>query len=155
MTSTTPGERPLLYLDDLTVGQRFGGGELPLDEAAITAFAADFDPQPFHLDAEAATGTLFGRLVASGWHTAAVTMRLQVEHLPIAGGLVGAAAAVEWPRPTLPGDVLRIDSEILEVRASRSRPDRGLVRIVTETSNQRGEVVQVITATIVVPRRPE
>lgn len=154
MTSTTPGERPLLYLDDLSVGQRFGGGEHALDERAITAFAAEFDPQPFHLDHDAAADTLFGRLVASGWHTAAMTMRLQVEHIPIAGGLVGAAAAVEWPRPTLPGDVLRIDAEILEVRVSRSRPDRGLVRIVTETSNQRKEVVQVVTATLVVPRRP-
>ncbi len=155
MTSTTPGERPLLYLDDLSVGQRFGGGEHALHEEAITAFAAEFDPQPFHLDHAAAAGTLFDRLVASGWHTAAVTMRLQVEHIPIAGGLVGASAAVEWPRPTLPGDVLHIDAEILEVRPSRSRPDRGLVRLVTETSNQRGEVVQVVTATIVVPRRPD
>ncbi len=155
MTSTTPGERPLLYLDDLSVGQRFGGGEHALEEEAITAFAAEFDPQPFHLDHATAVGTLFDRLVASGWHTAAVTMRLQVELIPIAGGLVGASAAVEWPRPTLPGDVLRIDAEILEVRPSRSRPDRGLVRLVTETSNQRGEVVQVVTATIVVPRRPD
>lgn len=155
MTSTTPGERPLLYLDDLSVGQRFGGGEHELEEEAITAFAAEFDPQPFHLDHATAAGTLFDRLVASGWHTAAVTMRLQVEHIPIAGGLVGASAAVEWPRPTLPGDVLRIDAEIREVRPSRSRPDRGLVRLVTETSNQRGEVVQVVTATIVVPRRPD
>ncbi len=154
MTSTTPGERPLLYLDDLTVGQRFGGGEQRLEEDAMTAFAAEFDPQPFHLDPAAAAETLFGRLVASGWQTAAVTMRMQVEHVPIAGGIVGAGVTVEWPRPTLPGDVLRIDSEILEVRPSRSRPDRGLVRIVTETSNQRGEVVQVCTATIVVPRRP-
>lgn len=148
-------QRPLLYLDDLTVGQRFGGGSVTLDEDAITAFAGAYDPQPFHLDGAAAEHTLFGRLVASGWHTAALTMRLQVEHLPIAGGLVGAAASVEWPRPTLPGDVLRIDAEILEVRPSRSRPDRGLVRVVTKTSNQRGEVVQVLTATIVVPRRPE
>ena len=155
MTRTEREGRRLLYLDDLAVGQRFGGGAVELDAETIRAFAGEFDPQPFHLDEEAAAGSLFGRLVASGWHTAAVTMRLQVEHLPIAGGLVGAAAAVEWPRPTLPGDVLRIDAEILEVRGSRSRPDRGLVRVVTETSNQRGEVVQVVTATIVVPRRPE
>ena len=154
MTSTTHEERPLLFLDDLTVGQRFAGGAEHLDEEAIRAFASQFDPQPFHLDHGEATGTLFGRLVASGWHTAAVTMRLQVEHVPIAGGLVGAAAAIEWPRPTLPGDVLRIASEILEVRPSRSRPDRGLARLVTETLNQRDEVVQVVTATIVVPRRP-
>jgi acyl dehydratase len=155
MTSTAHKERRLLYLDDLTVGQRFGGGKGVMDEASITAFAAEFDPQPFHLDAAAAAKSLFGRLVASGWHTAALTMRLQVEHIPLAGGLIGAAVAVEWPRPTLPGDVLRIDAEILEVRPSRSRPDRGLVRMVTETSNQRGEVVQVVTATLVVPRRPQ
>ncbi len=157
MASTTPHHgSPLLYLDDLSVGQTFTGpGRVVLDEAAIREFAAQFDPQPFHLDAEAATDTLFGQQVASGWHTAAVTMRLQVETLPIAGGLVGAAATVEWPRPTLPGDELRIEAEILEVRPSRSRPDRGLVRIVTETKNARDEVVQVVTATIVVPRRPD
>ena len=156
MASTTPHHgSPLLYLDDLSVGQRFANGaRVVVDEAAIRAFAAQFDPQPFHLDHEAATDTLFGQLVASGWHTAGVTMRLQVESIPIAGGLVGAAAAVEWPRPTLPGDVLRIEAEILEVRPSRSRPERGLVRIVTETKNHRDEVVQVVTATIVVPRRP-
>ena len=157
MASTTPHHgSPLLYLDDLSAGQRFtGGSRVVVDEAAIRAFAAQFDPQPFHLDPEAATGTIFGQLVASGWHTAGVTMRLQVETIPIAGGLVGAGASVEWPRPTLPGDVLRIEAEILEVRRSRSRPDRGLVRIVTETKNDRDEVVQVVTATIVVPRRPD
>ena len=156
MTSTTPRpESPLLYLDDLSVGQRFAGGSLTLDEESIREFASRFDPQPFHLDGGgAAADSLFGRMVASGWHTAAATMRLQVETLPIAGGLVGVAAAIEWPRPTLPGDVLRIEVEILEVRPSRSRPDRGLVRTVTETRNGRDEVVQVVTATIVVPRRP-
>lgn len=155
MTSTTPHrESPLLYLDDLSVGQRFSGGTRTLDEESIREFAPQFDPQPFHLDHEAAGETLFGQLVASGWHTAGVTMRLQVENVPIAGGIVGASAAVEWPRPTLPGDVLSIEVEILEVRPSRSRPDRGLVRMVTETKNQRDEVVQVVTATIVVPRRP-
>ena len=156
MTSTTPPHgSPLLYLDDLSVGQRFSGGARTLDEESIREFASQYDPQPFHLDPEAAAETLFGQLVASGWHTAGVTMRLQVETVPIAGGLVGASAAIDWPRPTLPGDVLRIEVEILEVRPSRSRPDRGLVRMVTETKNQRDEVVQVVTATIVVPRRPD
>ena len=113
-----------------------------------------FDPQPFHLDGDAAKETLFGRLVASGWHTAGVTMRLHVEALPIAGGIVGASAAVEWPQPTLPGDVLRVEIEILEVRPSRSRPDRGPGADGERDQEPRDEVVQVVTSTIVVPRRP-
>jgi acyl dehydratase len=150
------GQGGLLYLDDIEVGQRFAGsGTLLVDEASIKAFAADFDPQPFHLDDAAARTTLFGGLAASGWHTAALTMRLLVGGgLPIAGGIVGAGGEVAWPRPTRPGDVLRVDSEIIEIKPSRSRPDRGMVTVRTETSNQRGEVVQTLVAKLVVPRRP-
>ena len=104
-----------LYLEDLQVGQRFVSGTHRIDEEQIRAFAEQFDPQPFHLDAEAAQGTLFGGLVASGWHTAAVTMRLLVESgLPIAGGIIGAGAEITWPGPTRPGDTLHVESEVVE-----------------------------------------
>jgi acyl dehydratase len=150
------GERPRLFLEDLRVGQRFVSGTHRIDEDAIRAFAAEYDPQPFHLDAEAAKATLFEGLMASGWHTAAVTMRLLVGGgLPIAGGVVGAGAEITWPRPVRPGAVLRVESEILELRPSRSRPERGVAKVRSETRNQHGEVVQVLVATLVVPRRAE
>jgi acyl dehydratase len=143
------------YFDDLQVGQRFISRSHALDEAQIRAFAAQFDPQPFHLDAEAAKDTLFAGLAASGWHTAAITMRLLVEGgAPIAGGVIGGSCEISWPQPTRPGDVLQVESEILEVRPSRSRPERGMVIMRSETRNQRGDVLQVLTAKIVVPRRP-
>ena len=143
-----------LYLDDLHVGQRFTSATHIVDAAEITAFARQFDPQPFHLDDDAARGTLFAGLAASGWHTAAITMRLQVDGgLPIAGGIVGAGGEISWPRPTRPGDILRVVSEIEEIVPSRSRPDRGTVRVRSETRNQRDEVVQVLIAKLVVPRR--
>jgi acyl dehydratase len=144
-----------LYLDDIEVGARFSTGTHLLDEAQITAFARQFDPQPFHLDDGAARQTMFGGLAASGWHTAAISMRLLVEGgIPIAGGIIGGGGEIAWPRPTRPGDVLRVESEILEVTPSRSRPDRGMVLIRNETRNQRDEVVQSFTAKLVVPRRP-
>lgn len=142
-----------LYLDDLQVGQRFVSDVHALDEAQVIAFASQFDPQPFHLDDAAAKDTLFGGLAASGWHTAAITMRLMVRGgVPIAGGLVGAGGEVSWPQPTRPDDVLRVESEVLEITPSRSRPDRGMVKVRSETRNQRGEVVQVLVAKLVVPR---
>jgi acyl dehydratase len=146
----------LLYLDDLQVGQRFSSGSHAMDEAQIKAFAAQFDPQPFHLDAEAAKGTLFGGLAASGWHTAAITMRLLVDGgAPIAGGIIGGGGEIAWPKPTRPSDVLHVESEVLEIIPSRSRPDRGKVVFRNETRNQHGDVVQVMTVGLVVPRRPE
>jgi acyl dehydratase len=142
-----------LCLEDLQVGQRFVSGTHRIDEGQIRAFAEQFDPQPFHLDAEAAKATLFGGLVASGWHTAAITMRLLVESgLPIAGGIIGAGGEITWPNPTRPGDVLEVESEVLELRPSRSHPDRGIATVRSETRNQRGEVVQVLVAKLVVPR---
>jgi acyl dehydratase len=145
-----------LYLNDVQVGQRFTSEAHAVDEAQIKAFAVQFDPQPFHLDDEAAKGTLFAGLAASGWHTAAITMRLLVDGgLPIAGGIVGAGGEISWPRPTRPGDILHVESEVLEVTPSRSRPDRGMVTVRSETLNQRGEVVQILTAKLVVPRRSE
>jgi acyl dehydratase len=141
------------FFDDLRVGQRFTSGKHEIDAKQITAFAKEFDPQPFHLDVEAAKDAFFGELVASGWHTAAVTMRLLVEGgAPLAGGLIGAGAEITWPSPARPGDVLQVESEIMELRPSRSRPDRGIVTIRAETRNERGEVVQVLIAKLVVPR---
>ena len=126
-----------------------------MDEAQIKAFAGQFDPQPFHLDDATAKDTLFAGLAASGWHTAAITMRLLVDGgAPIAGGVVGAGGEIAWPKPTRPGDILQVKSEILDVTPSRSRPDRGMVTIRSETFNQRGEIVQTLTAKLVVPRRP-
>jgi acyl dehydratase len=149
-----PRRKESLFFDDLHVGQRFASGSHRIDAEQIKAFALQFDPQPFHLDAEAAKETLFQGLVASGWHTAVVTMRLLVESgLPIAGGLIGAGAELSWPNPTRPGDVLHVESEVLELRPSRSRQDRGMATIRNETRNQHGDVVQVLIAKLVVPRR--
>jgi len=143
-----------LYLDDLSPGQRFTSASLAIDAEAIKAFARQFDPQPFHLDEEAAAASLFGGLAASGWHTAALTMRpLTDGGAPIAGGVIGAGGEIAWPRPTRPGDVLTVFSEVIEVKPSKSRPDRGMVTLRSETRNQRGEAVQVLTARLVVPRR--
>jgi acyl dehydratase len=142
-----------LYLDDLVVGQRFTSGTHAIDEAQIKAFARQFDPQPFHLDGEAAADSLFGRLVASGWHTAAITMRLLTESVPIDNGVIGAGGDIAWPRPTLPGDILSVTSVIEEITPSRSRPDRGIVRMRSETRNQRDEIVQVLNSRLVVLRR--
>ena len=144
-----------LYLEDLHVGQRFSSGTHALDEDQVIAFASQFDPQPFHLDAAAAGAMFFGGLVASGWHTAAITMRLLVlGGVPIARGLIGVGAELSWPRPTRPGDVLRVESEVVEISPSRTRPDRGMVKVRSETRNQRDEVVQVLEARMMVPRRP-
>jgi len=145
----------LLYLEDLHVGQRFSSAVHALDEHQIKAFASAFDPQPFHLDDALARSSLFGGLAASGWHTAALTMRLLVDGgVPIAGGLIGAGAEIAWPNPARPGDMLRVESEVLSVTPSRSRPDRGTVAVRSETLNQRDEAVQTLIAKLIVPRRP-
>ncbi|KRC20714.1 MaoC family dehydratase [Acidovorax sp. Root217] len=154
MTDTIAATQPL-YLEDMTVGRRFTSGEHAMDAEQIVSFARQFDPQPFHLDDAAAKGTLFGGLAASGWHTAAITMRLQVTTgLPVAGGIIGASGDVAWPRPTRPTDVLHVVSEVMETNPSRSKPDRGMVTVRSETLNQHGDVLQVSTVRIVVPRRP-
>ncbi len=144
----------VFHLEDLRVGQRFRSGTHALDEAQIKSFARQFDPQPFHVDDDQARDTLFGGLAASGWHTAAITMRLMVGGVPLAGGIIGAGGEINWPKPTRPGDVLHVESEIVEITPSRSRPDRGTVTVRSETLNQRGETVQVLTAKLIVPRRP-
>jgi acyl dehydratase len=145
-----------LYYEDLAVGQTFGTGTFMVETDMIKAFAAEFDPQLFHLDQDAARASLFGGLVASGWHTAAVTMRLLVAgELQIAGGLIGLGAEeLRWPRPVRPGDVLRVESEVLGLRTSKSHPGRGLVRVRNTTLNQDSEPVIVMIVTMIVPRRP-
>jgi acyl dehydratase len=144
------------YLEDFVVGQTFGSGRLRIDKEQIKTFAAEFDPQSFHLDDEAARESIFRGLAASGWHTAAITMRLLVESgLKPAGGIVGTGFdEFKWPRPVRPGDELHVEIEVLEVRSSKSRPDQGLIKVRTTTLNQNGEAVQVSVGNLLVPRRP-
>lgn len=147
---------PFLYLEDLEPGQRFSGTtRIRIEDGRIKSFASEFDPQPFHLDDADAAASIFRGLAASGWHTAAVTMRLLVDsEFKPAGGIVGAGIdELRWPRPVRPGDELRVESEVLAVRPSQSRPEQGLVKVRTSTFNQDGEVVQTSVSNLVVPRR--
>lgn len=144
-----------LYLEDFAVGQRFISATHAIDADQIKAFAAQFDPQPFHTDEAAAEESFFHGLAASGWHTASITMSLLVKSgMPIAGGLIGAGGEIAWPRPTRPGDVLQVESEVLAVTPSRSRPERGMIILKSETKNQKDEVVQVLTCRMLVWRKP-
>jgi acyl dehydratase len=144
-----------LYFEDLTVGRTFESGSYTLDRDEIIAFARAFDPQPFHLDEAAALTGPFEGLAASGWHTASITMRLLVEGgAPLAGGLVGAGAELAWLKPVRPGDTLRVHSEVTSARPSRTRPDRGVVTLRSETLNTLGELVQRLVSTVIVPMRP-
>jgi acyl dehydratase len=121
----------------------------------IKAFAAQFDPQPFHLDEATAKESVFGELVASGWHTAALAMRLLVDgEMKAAGGLIGLGGELTWPRATKPGDALHVESEVIEVKPSRSRPDSGIVKVRNTALNQDGEPVQVFVVNMLVPRKP-
>jgi acyl dehydratase len=144
------------YLEEFEAGQKFGSGRLLVEAARIKSFAAEFDPQPFHLDENIASDSFFKGLAASGWHTAAMTMRLLVESdLKPAGGIIGAGFdELRWPRPVRPGDELHVESEVLEVRGSKSRPDQGVIKVKTTTLNQNDEPVQVFVGNLIVPRRP-
>jgi acyl dehydratase len=147
--------RRVLYLDDLAVGDKFATASVTLTPEGCKAFAAEFDPQPFHLDDAVARESVFGRLAASGWYTASLTMRLLVEgEMAVAGGLIGLGGELTWPRPTYPGDTLRVETEILAVRVSESKPDRGIVTARNRTLNQHGEPVQIAVVKMLVPRRP-
>ena len=145
------------YLEDFAVGQTFGSGRLKVEAPRIKTFAAEFDPQPFHLDEQIARDTFFGGLAASGWHTAALTMRLLVEsELKPAGGIIGLGfEELRWPRPVRPGDELRMQSEVLEVRVSKSRPTQGLIKVRGTTLNQHDEAVQVFVGNLLVRCRPK
>lgn len=143
-----------LYLDDLYVGQRFTSGTYRMEESRIKEFAAEFDPQPFHLDETAAGASIFKGLAASGWHTAAVAMRLLVTGgLPFANGIVGLGGEIAWPRPTRPGDILRVETEIVEIAPSRSKPNQGIVIVRGTMFNQNHEAVYLLTAKLLVYRR--
>ena len=143
-----------LYLEDMQIGQRFSSGTYLMEESRIKAFAAEFDPQPFHLDEAAAQASVFRGLAASGWHTAAAAMRLLVTGgLPVANGTIGLGGEIAWPKPTRPGDVLRVESEVVEIVPSRSKPNQGIVTVKSTTLNQHGEPVYVFTARILMFRR--
>jgi acyl dehydratase len=144
-----------LYLEDLHAGDRFGSDTIEMTKESIFEFARQFDPQPFHLDEKAAEESIFKQLTASGWHTAAMSMRLFVtgRFKPVGGSIGLAVDELRWPQPVRPGDVLKVETEILDVRKSRSKPDRGIIRIRNVTTNQRDEIVQTFTAMVMVRRR--
>ncbi len=145
-----------IYLEDLFPGRRFTAGSVMVDAEEVKRFAALYDPQPFHMDEKAAAAhPLFGRLAASGWHTAGMTMRMVVQAIGgISGGIVGGGGEIQWTKPVYPGDTLRVEIEVLEVAPSRSRPDRGSALMRNTTFNQNDEPVQIFTVRVVVPKRP-
>ena len=144
-----------LYLDDLHVGQRFAAGPVTVSTPDIIRFAREFDPQPFHLDDEAAKATVFEGLAASGWHTASLTMRMLTAcGIPIATGVIGVGGEIAWPKPVRPDDTLRVESEVLAIAPSRSKPNRAIVTMRCTTMNQHGETVQILTANIIAFARP-
>jgi len=147
-------QKPKLYLEDIKIGHAFTSAMHPMDVSQITAFAKQFDPQPFHTDPEAGRQSIFGSLIASGWHTAAISMRLIVENLPIAGGLIGMGGECSWPNPTKPTDILYVKGSIVDIRPSQSNPDRGIVTLHAVTYNQEGVSLQVLTAKLLAFKRP-
>ena len=145
-----------MYLEDLTPGQKFISSTLRVSKNDIIRFAQEFDPQPFHLDNDKAKDTLFQGLAASGWHTSALTMKLLTEGngLPISSGVIGAGGELSWPLPVRPDDSLHVQTTILDIHPSRSKPDRGRVKVENLTINQHGETVQRFIASLVVFRKP-
>jgi len=142
------------FLEDLKKGDRFKSETYKVTEEQIISFAREFDPQPFHLEAVIARQTMFKELIASGWHTAAVTMRLFVQTLNFAEGAIGLGVdELRWPTAVKPNDVLQIETEIVDLRESRSKPSHGIIRIRNVTTNQRGEIVQTMFASALVLRR--
>ncbi len=142
-----------LYLEDLCVGMKLPGGPMKIGEGDVIAFAKQFDPQPFHLDPEAAKNSVFGGLAASGWHTMALTMRMIVEGMPLAGGVIGFGGEISWPRATRPGDELSVECEVIEITPSRSKPTQAVATLRTVTKNQNGEAVQILTSKNLVYKR--
>lgn len=149
-----PGSMKELYFDDLKAGDLFQSEAFEVPGAAIIEFAEKFDPQKFHLNAKSAERSIFKGLVASGWHTAAITMRLFVKTLNFAEGAIGLGVdELRWPNAVRPGDALRVETEIVEVRPSKSKPKHGIIRLRNVTTNQSGEIVQTMFANAMVPRR--
>lgn len=155
MTQTIQKESGL-YLEDLSIGQKFTSGTFLVTEEKIKSFAAEFDPQPFHLDDASAQASVFSGLAASGWHTAAIAMRLLVDGgLPLGNGIIGLGGELAWPKPTRPGDTLHVESEILEIVPSRSKPNQAIVKVRSTTLNQHGEPVHSFTSKCLVFKRPQ
>ena len=145
---------PERFFEDVEKGDRFKSGTYKVTEEQIISFAREFDPQPFHLDATVADRTMFGGLIASGWHTAAITMRLFVQTLNFAEGAIGLGVdELRWPNAVKPNDVLQVETEIVDLRESRSKPTHGVVRLRYVTTNQRSEIVQTMFASALVLRR--
>jgi acyl dehydratase len=144
------------YFDDLKVGDRFKSEPLEVTEKQLIEFAHKFDPQMFHLDRKSAERTIFKGLIASGWHTAAMTMGLFVRTMNFTEGAIGLGVdELRWPNAVRPGDVLTVETDIVDLRPSRSKPKYGIVRLRNVTTNQRGEIVQTMLASAMVPRRAE
>jgi acyl dehydratase len=146
----------LRYFEDYPVGRTFECGSVSVDQASIIAFAKEFDPQPIHVDPAAAAAGPFGGLIASGWHTAALVMRLIVENYLSAEASLGGAGADElrWPYPVRPGDTLRVRATVVESRRSLSKPDRGIIKTLAEAVNQDGRTVMRVTAINFLRARP-
>ncbi|MGF6781004.1 MaoC family dehydratase [Paraburkholderia sp. GAS334] len=143
-----------LYLDDLKVGMQFDSPTFTVTEADIKRFASEFDPQPFHLDDTAARESIFRGLAASGWHTAAITMRLLVSGgLPLAGGIIGMNVDIAWVKPVRPGNILRVVSTVQDVQRSKSKPSQGIATVASETMDESGEVVQRLVSKLLVAAR--
>jgi acyl dehydratase len=144
------------YFEDYEPGMARDCGSVSVDQTEIVSFARQFDPQPFHVDPVAAAGGPFGGLIASGWHTAGLVMRLIVDNYISAASSLGAAGLDElrWPNPVRPGDTLRVRVTVLEARRSQSKPDRGIVRTLIEAENQRGLTVMRATSINFIRVRP-
>jgi len=144
------------YFEDLKAGERFKSATYEVSKEQITSFAREFDPQPVHLDGAVARQTIFKGLIASGWHTAAITMRLFVQTLNFAEGAIGLGVdELRWPTAVKANDALQVETEIVDLRESKSKPGHGVVRIRNVTTNQRGEVVQTMMASALVLRRKQ
>ena len=155
MSEMNPSKPEGLYLEDLFVGQRFASGTYEMTPERIIAFASEFDPQYFHTDPERAKSSFFQGLAASGWHTASLSMRLVTESIPLVDGVIGGGMEeLAWPQPTRPGDILQVDSEIIEIIPSQSKPNRAMVRVLCHTKNQRGEVLQRFRPKMVAFKKP-
>jgi len=146
---TDASGRVTRYFEDYIPGLTVDCGTFSLSEAEIVAFAKEYDPQPFHVDPAVAAAGPAGGLIASGWHTTSMMMRLLVEHFISGETALGAAGIdeIRWPRPVRPGDTLHVRASVLEARRSRSKPDRGIVQSFIEITNQDGETAMTMKAT--------
>ena len=153
--TTRVNDHELSYFEDYLLGTTYECGSVNIDQAGIVAFAKEFDPQPFHVDPAAAAAGPYGGLIASGWHTAALVMRLLVENYLATESSLGSAGLDElrWPHPVRPGDTLRVRATVVESRRSLSKPDRGIVKVHTRVLNQDGVLVAEFKRLVLVPRR--